>query len=297
MAELDKTEKIEIAVKKPEKKKKAEVAVVPPPNPLSQQTQDRLAMEQYQDASSAMLPTSKMLQVMQSFAQHCVQTGQMPKTIDSAAKAIMVFQAGRELGIPPIKSINSFYFVNNRLTMFGAVVIERIRMWAKIQYDISSDTEAKITITRKDDGTHLTSHVTKKELQDRKQWKDVHNAHPETMLLYKAVGRIVRHIVPEAVGAMAVEGDSYINEFVPEEEPRGRVGKTELVQHTVVDTEVPTVPEIVKKYDLDTLVKRANELGIELPEKPTKGQIAALLVEKLREQTDIQVDEKEETKE
>lgn len=182
--------------------------VQPRPVP-SQHITDELVLAQYEEANKAGFPTDKVLSVMSKFADYCVTTQQMPKTVDTTAKAIMVFQMGRELGIPPMQSLYSFYFVNNKLTMYGAKVIERIRRWATIEYGECNDKEANITITRKDDGTKLSTKVTMEELQARGATggKDTFKKHPKTMLIYKAVGEIVRHIVPEAVGASAVEGD------------------------------------------------------------------------------------------
>lgn len=175
---------------------------------ISTEVADQMAIQQLEAAERAMMPTEKMLAVMARFADYCVRTRQLPQTIDTAEKAIMVFQAGRELGIAPMKSLYSFYFVNNKLTMYGSTVIERIRMWGKIEYGECNDKTATVTITRKDDGTSLSSTVTMEDLKDRGlAGKDTFKKHGRTMLLYKAVGEIVRHIVPEAVGSMAVEGD------------------------------------------------------------------------------------------
>lgn len=241
-----------------------------------------------------MMPTAKMLQVMASFADYCVQTQQLPKTLDSKAKVMIAFQAGRELGIAPMKSLYSFYFVNNKLTMYGPTVIERIRMWARIEYGECTDKEASVTITRKDDGTSLSSRVTLADLEARglTGGKDTFKKHARTMLIYKAVGEIVRHIVPEAVGAMAVEGDWGPSAFDEQQLPQGRAGKVhdDIVpdsEHTR-DSEIPSVPEIVKRYDLETLKKRTIELGLEMPAKPTKGLLAALIRAELIKRSESQ---------
>lgn len=192
----------------PEDKEKIPEVVQPKALP-SQEVTDELVLAQYEEANKAGFPTDKILSVMAKFADYCVQTKQMPATIDTTAKAVMVFQMGRELGIPPMKSLYSFYFVNNKLNMYGSTVIERIRRWATLEYGECNDKEANVTITRKDDGTKLSSKVTMEDLVKRGVTgsKDTFKKHPRTMLIYKAVGEIVRHIVPEAVGSVGVEGD------------------------------------------------------------------------------------------
>lgn len=263
------------------------------PMAVSQDMADELAMEQFEEAKRAGLPTAKMLGVMQAFAQHCVQTGQLPRTIDTSAKVIMVFQAGREMGIPPIKSLNSFYFVNNKLSMYGSTVIERIRNWATIEYGECNDKTATVKITRKDDGTSLSSTVTMADLDARGVTKsstgkkDTFTKHPRTMLIYKAVGEIVRHIVPEAVGAMAVEGDfgpSAEYEIIHDREPRaGKVlsDKTETAVESTEEASIPTVPQIVRKYDREVIAARLKEFGVKFDAKATKGQLATMLVGQL----------------
>lgn len=266
--------------------------VVPrqPTATISTEVADELAMAQYETATRAMLPTEKMLAVMGKFAQHCVETGQMPSTINTAAKVVVVFQAGRELGIPPIKSLYSFYFVNNKMTMYGPTVIERIRMWAKIEYGECTAESATVTITRKDDKTSLSSTITMKELQDRGlAGKDTFKKHPKTMLIYKAVGEIVRHIVPEAVGAMAVEGD-WSPGAENDIEQTGRKGKlAEPKPNETGEYELPSVNVITRKYNLDTLRNRCSQLGIEGAETWSKTKCAQEIRSKLIEQNGSEV--------
>lgn len=270
------------------------------PTSISSGAADQMMLAQYEEANRAMLPTEKMLMVMTRFAQTCVETHQMPYTIDTTAKAIMVFQAGREMGIAPIKSLYSFYFVKNKMTMYGPTVVERIRMWAKIEYLKSDDTEAHIKITRKDDGTSLEAHVTMQELESRGLTSDstgkkaTFQKHPKTMLLYKAIGQIVRHICPEAVGAAAVEGDwgdSAETEQNDNKTNVGRIGRVyeqnEAGETVVIKQEIPTVPMIVKKFTREQIADRLTELGIEVGEKDTKGQLACKLVEKLKENENV----------
>jgi hypothetical protein len=277
---------------------KTPAAIVPQPvetkpiaTSISVGAADQMMMAQYEEANRAMLPTEKMLGVMQRFAQTCVMTQQMPSTINTAEKAIMVFQAGREMGIPPIKALYSFYFVNNKMTMYGPTVVERIRMWAKIEYIESTDEVAHIKITRKDDGTSLEAKVTMDELIKKGMaGKDTFKKHPKTMLLYKAVGQIVRHICPEAVGASAVEGDwgdTAETEQMENKPVVGRIGRVyeqnEAGETVVIKQEIPTVPMITKKFTREQIVERCEELGIEYEENATKGQLACKLVEKLKE--------------
>lgn len=220
---------------------------------ISQAKADDLAQAQFTEAQSALMPTAKMLQVMTQFADQCVLTKQLPGTIDTREKCIMVFQAGRELGIPPMKALYSFYFVNNKLSMYGATVIERVRLWAKIEYGECNAETATITITRKDDGSSLSTTVTMADLKARGlAGKDTFTKHPKTMLLYKALGEIVRHIVPEALGSMAVEGD-WGNDATEEKKEKTKV--VDVV--TVSDAEVEKALKMLADSPSKALAMRA----------------------------------------
>lgn len=275
---------------------------------LSQHVADEMAMEQLEEAKRAGLPTEKMLGVMARFAQYCVQTDQMPKTINTTAKAIMVFQAGRELGIPPIKALNSFYFVNNKLSMYGPTVVERIRHWARIEYGECNDKTATVTITRKDDGTSLSSTVTMADLDARGLTKtttgkkDTFLKHARTMLIYKAVGEIVRHIVPEAVGAFSVEGD-YAADADSEislskgngTERKGKVYNQEPEEEPAEEmAEIPTVAQVYRNYDIKVIMNRLDELGIDFKDTATKQELASMLVEALQANQTISHDQENE---
>ena len=78
------------------------------------------------EARSLEFMNPKRWQVMDHMAKVFVQSGALPKSIDTAPKLIMVFQAGYEAGLQPLESLNSFYFVNGKLSMYGDTVIAQI---------------------------------------------------------------------------------------------------------------------------------------------------------------------------
>lgn len=143
----------------------------------------------------------------------------------------------------------------------------------------------------------MSSTVTMKELNERgiTGGKDTFKKHARTMLIYKAVGEIVRHIVPEAVGSMAVEGDyGPTASYEVDEEKKSRAGKVvdgvdapPVIEHSQLDVpqtidDLPTIAQISRKYDLDVLQARCKELGLEFEKNATKGMLAGILHEYLR---------------
>ena len=261
---------------------------------ISQEVKDQLVMRNIQEIDRAGFPSNGVLQTMVAFADTCVRTGQMPKTIDTVHKAVMVFQAGREFGIPPIESINSFYFVNNKLSLYGAVVMRRIREVAKckIEYGTCDDTTATVTITRQD-GTSLSSTVTmagldKKGLTSSKFGKkDTFVKHPRTMLIYKAIGEIVRHIAPEALGSLSMETDYQDEPEVPKRKGSIDISeKTEALPEGKKDKDVepviPTVEDVNKTFTTDQLKEKLTEADIEITGIKNKREAIDLYIGSLK---------------
>lgn len=262
---------------------------------ISQEVKDQLVMRNTQEIDRAGFPSNGVLQTMVAFADTCVKTGQMPKTIDTVHKAVMVFQAGREFGIPPIESLNSFYFVNNKLSLYGAVVMRRIREVAKckIEYGKCDDTTATVTITRSDDGTSLSATVTMAELDTKgvtsSQYgkKDTFKKHPRTMLIYKAIGEIVRHIAPEALGSLSMETDYQDEPEAPKRKGSIDISeKTEALpeakKETPAVTVIPTADEVNKSFTTDQLKQKLIDAGVAIEGIKNKREAIDLYIGSLK---------------
>ena len=61
-------------------------------------------------------------EVQKGMAQVFVQSGAFPAT-DNMAKIMVKIQAGKELGIPPVQAVQSMYFVQGKLGMYGQALL------------------------------------------------------------------------------------------------------------------------------------------------------------------------------
>ena len=138
-------------------------------------------------------------------AQAFYQSKALPEGIDNPAKVLMVLQAGREIGLKPIESLQSFYFVNGKLTLYGQRQIAQvIKAGYRVDWGECSNETAEVTISRDDRGKY-TAIFTAEEAEKRGLTKtkygtkEVWAKHKKNMLMYKAFGEAARFFCPEAL--------------------------------------------------------------------------------------------------
>jgi hypothetical protein len=159
------------------------------------------------EAKSLEWMNPKRWQVMQAMAQTFITSGALPESIKNAAQLIMVMQAGYEAGMQPLESINAFYIVNGKITMYGdAVTSQVIKHGHTVEWFDCDGNSAEVEITRGDNGKKMRGKFTIEMAIERglttysdgrpnKFWQK----YPANMLKYKALGEIVDFIVPDAL--------------------------------------------------------------------------------------------------
>lgn len=159
------------------------------------------------EAKSLEWMNPKRWQVMQAMAQTFITSGALPESIKNAAQLIMVMQAGYEAGMQPLESINAFYIVNGKITMYGdAVTSQVIKHGHTVEWFDCDGNSAEVEITRGDNGKKMRGKFTIEMAIERglttygdgrpnQFWKK----YPANMLKYKALGEIVDFIVPDAL--------------------------------------------------------------------------------------------------
>ncbi len=61
--------------------------------------------------------------VMKMMANEFIASGCLPATIKNAAQAIVIMQAGKEIGLQPMYSLQNLFFVHGRLGMYSQVLL------------------------------------------------------------------------------------------------------------------------------------------------------------------------------
>jgi len=150
------------------------------------------------------------------------ESGMFPD-IKSASQGAVKVMAGKELGLTPMQSLNSFYFVGGRLAMVAQAMASLIKSSQKYDYGIVSHTEEQCTIAffKKANGTLEEigqSQFTKKQsaaagIINKDNWK----SYPMNMLFARALANGARWYCPDAIqGFYTVEE---LKDLEPETQP------------------------------------------------------------------------------
>lgn len=161
-----------------------------------------LSMEQ--TTSRAMtLPTDFSPAHWQAVKEMCntfIKSGALPAHIRNAETAMMIVQAGTEMGIPPMQALSTLYPVNGKIAMEGKAMLKKLRQGrVKVEWIESTDTKCSVTLTRPDDQTD--KHTETFTIEDAQRagllGKDNWKKYPKDMLRWKALSRASRFHCPD----------------------------------------------------------------------------------------------------
>ncbi len=203
--------------------------------------------------------------LMKQVANTFVESGAVPAGIKNGHQMAMVMQAGYEAGLQPIEAMNSFYFVNGKISLYGEVAIALVRRAGHtIEWGTCNDVTATCKITRCDTKESLEQTFTMQMAINRKltskggAWISA----PDNMLKFKAFWAVARFLVPDALhGVPGKEELEYVVEGEVVEDKKD-IGSRKY------PTTVATHGEVSKKSLADAL-EEPEEVE-EKPKKPAK---------------------------
>ena len=143
------------------------------------------------------IPSAQNLRML---AQDFVNSGLFP-LIKSVPEAIAKIQAGQELGIPPIASLNTMTVINSRLTMDAKLLLALAQKRAGVSWKILQETDeiCEMEFSRPGFSPITVSFETKEAqvagLLGKANWKN----YKKDMLFARCSSRGVRRIAPDAV--------------------------------------------------------------------------------------------------
>lgn len=152
------------------------------------------------------------------------KSGMFPD-IKNAAQGYVKILAGKELGLTPIQSINSFYFVGNRLGIISQAVAALVKKSGKYDYTIEEHNDQvcvlnfyKIAGDKKEiigESRFDIKAAAKAGIVNKDNWKN----YPMNMLFARALMNGMRWFCPDAVSASvySVEELQDLNEPKPTE--------------------------------------------------------------------------------
>jgi len=188
------------------------------------------------------IPSAQNLRML---AQDFVNSGLFP-LIKSVPEAIAKIQAGQELGIPPIASLNTMTVINSRLTMDAKLLLALAQKRAGVSWKILQETDeiCEMEFSRPGFSPITVSFETKEAqvagLLGKANWKN----YKKDMLFARCSSRGVRRIAPDAVlGLYSTEEmmDSVSNRQEPE-----KAGRVVQAPPSSSPTEAPSVVPVAK---------------------------------------------------
>ena len=165
---------------------------------------------------------------MKALAESLVQSKAFPKAIQNASQALVVMQAGIEMGMKPIEAINSLSIINGVIGTWGKATVNRLREhgW-RIQYEMLMDRGGgcKATVTKGEESYTDTLYF---EQAQKSGWTGpdtnikfswAPGANRELKLRYGVLSKIIKTYIPEVLGnavdIVEVAEDYVIEEIVP----------------------------------------------------------------------------------
>lgn len=209
-------------------------------------------------------PTKAEWDTMNLVAQTLKAGGVLPRGIDTVQKMVVVLQAGREIGLAPMEALNSLYFVNGKVAMYGEAVPNQImRAGHQIKWGKCDATQAEVTIVRGDNGEKMTTKFTMKEAEERGYTSNsIYKKYPENMLKWRALSMTAKFIAPDALRGIGIKEDMEV-EVVQEDSKFHNAKEAKRVDAEVKDgshSKRPSLDEAIdgKKEDdeVDTPTKK-----------------------------------------
>lgn len=183
-------------------------------------------------------------------------SGALPPSIKNGAQLGMVFLAGFEAGMTPMESVQSFYIVNGRVTIFGDAVPRQLkRAGYKVTWNVVSAEEASVTITAPDGQTYTESFTIEEAKQAGLLSKDNWIKYPKDMLRWKCLGRAVRFFCPEVLFGTYIKEDIEA-EIVDVQPPKNApvVAPPTVVDATITPEQLSTIAAATKELGMDVKV-------------------------------------------
>lgn len=149
-----------------------------------------------QDMSTQFMDTQYLKNALM-VANEFYKAGCFSGNIQNAHQAFVIIQAGAEMGMKPMESINSFYIVNGKITIYGPAQIKLLKKhgW-RVSFPVSD--KSKVTCrVEKGDEIYEESY----SINDLPSNSKAKGFAPQEKLRYHAVSRILRFNLPEVMDA------------------------------------------------------------------------------------------------
>lgn len=207
----------------------------------TQEVRDTMADEKRMLAMAQNISTNYMSPVVwgqiTGMAKTFIASGALPQHLKNAAQVVMTLQAGYEMGMKPMESIQSLYIVNGSVNIWGKAVVNRFKIHGyNIKYENETDTQCTAIVTGKGrekyEYTFEFSDAEKSGYtKDRSGYLKVGwklGINRKRKLRYGALSMIIHTYIPHVLG-----GAQEIQEIFEDAMPEPETTKIEPVKNAV----------------------------------------------------------------
>lgn len=151
--------------------------------------------------------TEKWAQIM-SISEELSKSKALPASIQNPAQLTMVLLAGKESGMGVIESLNAYYIVNGKITIYGqATLVQLKRAGYKVKWGQCDDKTATVTIIAPDESDNTETYTMAEAVKGGQTGKDVWQKYAKSMLRWKALAANIRFFCPEVLHGHYVKED------------------------------------------------------------------------------------------
>lgn len=222
-------------------------------------------------------------------AQDMMKDGALPRGFTSAGQAVMAMQAGAMMDMNWVESLQSLYFVNGSINIWGKAVPNRLRKHGyKFEFVSEDQTHCKARVWKEDEGGKIVEEYTEDFLYAdavksgytsgssgiKIGWKEGINRIKK--MRYNVLSLIISTYIPDVLGPTS--GIVEVTQDYMESEPKGdiestidnalKVRKKEKMEIIEPDEKETIVAELHIESDGDKTVEATTGKIEPLPRKP-----------------------------
>lgn len=213
------------------------------------------------------------LEDMYRFGQYLQKSGLAPSSFKSPEQILIAIQCGAELGMPPMRALQSFCVINSQARLYGDAPLALVRQSGLLEYikeeilDEDDDEICAICETKRKGDPEPK--LTKFSVQDAiaaNLWdkKGVWQQYPKRMLMYRARSFNLRDNFPDCFGGATIAEEYY---GIETPEPSHQTTMPKRVEVYQIETEKPKeenntelMENIIGVYDLWYKVKGEDDV-------------------------------------
>ncbi|MEW6481721.1 MAG: hypothetical protein AB1397_01765 [bacterium] len=217
--------------------------------------------------------------ILEKWGKLAIQSGILPQGTNPA-QAMIIIQAGKEMGLEPTQSLRSMNFIKGRLTMSVQLQLALAkRLGVRIKELHEKENECVVTLVREDEKITCTYTMDDAERAGLLKPEGNYYKYPKQMLRWRAIGDALRIIAPDFVMGI----------LSPEEAESIELEKIESIKSKKIENIEPEKIELeVEKVNIESQKQEQIEYITEEERKELFALLKAQSIEPIRLQQFLQ---------